>query len=100
GLLIMEKIFETNQTASFDGKRDVVVITLGVSREDGERITDAQKNAAMEAAKSVLQIVGADVDANSTAVLAPAGDESGALIVKSALSLWSDSADSSETNEE
>ena len=101
GLIIMEKIFETNQSAAFDGKRDVVFIILGASREDGERITDAQKNAAMEAAKSVLQIVGADVDANSTAILAPPDVACDAPIVKTTIELWIDEPRSaSDSNEE
>ena len=45
----------------FEDKADAVVIILGAKRNDGEHITDAQKDAAMNAAKSVLQIVGADV---------------------------------------
>ena len=53
----------------FDEKRDLVVIALGVSREDGEHITGAQKDAAMNAAKAVLELVGAEVDANSSAIL-------------------------------
>lgn len=70
----MEKIIETNLRSIFTGKRDVLFIALGVSRENGEHITDGQKNAAMEAAKSVLQIIGADVDANSTALLLQSGE--------------------------
>lgn len=101
GLIIMEKIFETNQTSLFDGKRDVVLVALGVSCEDGGHITDAQKNAAMEAAKSVLQIVGADVDANSTAILAPANVDCDALTVRTTLALWIDETRPvSDTNEE
>lgn len=50
-------------------KRDVIVIVIGVNRTDGEHVTDAQKDAAMNAAKSVLQVVGAYVAANSTALL-------------------------------
>ena len=53
----------------FDEKRDLVVIALGVSRKDGEHITGAQKDAAMNAAKAVLELIGAEVDANSSAIL-------------------------------
>jgi hypothetical protein len=56
-------------TALFSNASDVLVITLGVRRTDGQHVTDAQKDAAMDAAKSVLQIIGADVEANSTAIL-------------------------------
>lgn len=55
-------------TSTFD-KRDVIIIAIGATRSDGEHITDAQKETAMNAAKSVLQVVGADVAANSTAIL-------------------------------
>lgn len=50
-------------------KRDVMVLIIGASREDGEHITDGQKATAMNAAKSVLQMVGADVAVSSTAFL-------------------------------
>ena len=53
-------------TAQFSNASDVLVITIGARRTDGEHITDAQKDAAMDA---VLQIIGADVEANSTAIL-------------------------------
>lgn len=56
-------------TALLSGASDVLVITLGARRPNGEHITDAQKDAAMNAAKSVLQIIGAEVEANSTAIL-------------------------------
>lgn len=62
-----------------DGARDVIVIVVAASREDdsGARvpITEAQKETAMNAAKSVLQCVGATVDANSTSFLLPAEGE-------------------------
>lgn len=59
-----------------ESQRDVIVLVLAASRidENGERlpITDGQKETAMNAAKSVLQCVGADVTVNSSALLFPA----------------------------
>ena len=61
--------------SSVDSQQDVVVLVLTVSREvEGERvpIVAAQKDAAMNAAKSVLQCLDANVGAFSTAMLVPA----------------------------
>ncbi len=61
--------------SSVGAQQDVVVLVLTASREvEGERvpIVGAQKDAAMDAAKSVLQCLGADVGAFSTALLVPA----------------------------
>ena len=61
--------------SSVDSQQDVVVLVLTASREvEGERvpIVSSQKDAAMNAAKSVLQCLGADVGAFSTALLVPA----------------------------
>ena len=58
-----------------DEQKDVVVIVLAASRLDGETrlpLTDGQKDAAMQAAKATLQLVGADVAESSTALLIPA----------------------------
>ena len=55
---------------SVESQRDALVIILTASRADGEErlpITEAQKETAANAAKSVLECVGADVGANSTA---------------------------------
>ena len=60
--------------SSLDGNTDAIIIALSASREvDGARvpITAAQKDAAMEAAKAVLQCVGAEVGAFSSALLVP-----------------------------
>ena len=70
-----DSIFNNSVRMGINGARDVVVIVLAASREDenGDRvpITDGQKETAMNAAKSVLQCVGADVAANSTAWVIP-----------------------------
>lgn len=61
--------------SSVDAQQDVVVLVLTASREvEGERvpIVAGQKDAAMDAAKSVLQCLGAEVGAFSTALLVPA----------------------------
>ncbi len=58
-------------TTLFDDAADVIVITIGAKRTDGGHVTDAQKDAAMNAAKSVLQMIGADVQANSSAIINP-----------------------------
>lgn len=73
----MNEIAITNQViAEIESQKDVVVLILTASRTDetGARvpITDAQKETAMNAAKSVLQCVGAEVAANSTAWILPA----------------------------
>ena len=63
--------------SSVDSQQDVVVLVLTASREvEGERvpIVASQKDAAMDAAKSVLQCLGADVGAFSTALLVPAAE--------------------------
>ena len=72
-----ETIVTQNSVISgIESQKDVVVLILAASRTDetGARvpITDAQKETAMNAAKSVLQCVGAEVAANSTALLIPA----------------------------
>lgn len=72
-----ETIVTQNSVISgIESQKDVVVLILGASRTDetGARvpITDAQKETAMNAAKSVLQCVGAEVTANSTAWILPA----------------------------
>ena len=71
----MEIVQEYNAVVTpLDGHKDAVVIVLACSREvDGERvaIVDAQKDAAMDAAKATLQCLGADVAACSTAFLVP-----------------------------
>ena len=62
---------------SVESQRDALVIILTASRADGEErlpITEAQKETAANAAKSVLEGVGADVGANSTAFVIP-GEE-------------------------
>lgn len=70
-----DSILEKSVRTTINGARDVVVIVLAASREDenGERlpITDGQKETAMNAAKAVLQCVGADVSVNSTAWVIP-----------------------------
>ena len=61
--------------SSVDAQQDVVVLVLTASREvEGERvpIVGAQKDAAMDAAKSVLQCLGADVGAFSSSLVVPA----------------------------
>lgn len=72
-----ETIVTQNSVISgIESQKDVVVLILAASREDENGapvpITDAQKETAMNAATSVLQCVGADVAANSTALLIPA----------------------------
>ena len=67
-----ETIVTQNSVISgIESQKDVVVLILAASRTDetGARvpITDAQKETAMNAAKAVLQCVGAEVAANSTA---------------------------------
>lgn len=70
-----DSVFNNSVRMGINGARDVVVIVLAASREDenGDRvpITDGQKETAMNAAKAVLQCVGADVSANSTAWVIP-----------------------------
>jgi hypothetical protein len=61
--------------SSVDSQQDVVVLVLTASREvEGERvpIVASQKDAAMHAAKSVLQCLGADVGAFSSSLVVPA----------------------------
>jgi hypothetical protein len=72
-----ETIVTQNSVISgIESQKDVVVLILPASRTDetGARvpITDAQKETAMNAAKAVLQCVGAEVGANSTAWILPA----------------------------
>lgn len=69
-----------NLEGLFEDKADAVVIILGAKRDDGEHITDAQKDAAMNAAKSVLQIVGADVVANASTLCANPDYEEGSAL--------------------
>ncbi len=70
------EIMNTSVITGIESQKDVVVLILTASRtdENGDRaaITDAQKETAMNAAKSVLQVIGAEVDANSTAWIIPA----------------------------
>lgn len=73
----MNEIAMTHEViAGIESQKDVVVLILAASRTDetGARvpITDAQKETAMNAAKSVLQCVGAEVAANSTSWILPA----------------------------
>lgn len=76
-------------TAEILDKRDVLVLVVGASREDGEHVTDAQKATAMNAAKSVLQMVGADVAVSSTAFLCNAElTENETLTVETAVKIW------------
>lgn len=74
-----DSIFNNSVRIGINGARDVVVIVLAASREgeNGERlpITDGQKETAMNAAKSVLQCVGADVVADSTAWVIPSMEQ-------------------------
>ena len=72
-----ETIATQNSVISgIESQKDVVVLILAASRRDENdeyvAITDAQKETAMNAAKSVLQCVGAEVAANSTAWILPA----------------------------
>lgn len=93
--MAVEKIYESPElTSTFNNASDVLVITLGVKRTDGEHITDAQKESAMNAVKSVLQIIGADVEANSTAVLSTATVAEGeTLTVKTTVEILKNSGD-------
>ncbi|MBQ9873651.1 MAG: hypothetical protein IJM30_04220 [Thermoguttaceae bacterium] len=66
--------------ASIDGARDVLVLVLTASRTlEGETVSvvGAQKDAALEAAKSVLQCLGVDVGAFSYALPIPRGETEG-----------------------
>lgn len=69
-------VSENAVITGIESQRDVIVLILAASREDENGnaipITGAQKETAMNAATSVLQCVGADVAANSTALLIPA----------------------------
>ena len=88
----MRKIIEPpTLTAQFSDVADTLVITIGVKRNDGLHITDGQKDAAMNAAKSVLQIIGAEVEANSTAILCPVDLPEGSNVyVSAAVELFTD----------
>lgn len=88
----MQKIIESpTLTAQFSDVADLLVITIGVKRNDGLHITDGQKDAAMNAAKSVLQIIGAEVETNSTAVLCPVDATQYADVYSSSkVELWGD----------
>ena len=98
----MDKIKDTTQMAQFLGRRDVIVLMIGASRADGEHITDGQKDAAMNAAKSVLQVVGAEVDAVSTAFLLQDADvaEGDALYVRTTAELFKQTPEEPATQEE
>jgi len=76
---LSDSVFNNSVRMGINRARDVVVIVLAASREDenGDRvpITDGQKETAMNAAKSVLQCVGADVAANSTAWVIPSMEQ-------------------------
>ena len=65
----MNEILNAKLSGKFTGKSEVVVLILGAYRDDGERLTDAQKNAALDAAKAVLQVVGAEVEAAASTLL-------------------------------
>ena len=83
-----------------EDKRDVIVLVIAAKRNDGEHIVDAQKDAAMDAAKSVLQIVGAEVSASSTSILLPIDAEEQGVVVKTSCEIWRNVDDSEdETNE-
>ena len=88
--------------AGFSDKRDVVVLILGASRRDGEHITDGQVGSALNTAKSVLQMVGADVDASSSAFLLSDDDfaEGDALTAKTTVELWKNLSDASNESEQ
>ena len=64
------------QINGIEGARDVIVLVLAATRYDDDGaplpITAAQKDAALNGAKSVLEVVGAEVAATSTALLIPA----------------------------
>ena len=66
----------SNVITGIESQKDIIVLILTASRTDDNgnlvAITEAQKETAMQAGKSVLQCVGADVSANSTALLIPA----------------------------
>lgn len=90
----MDKIRTVEKTANFSGKRDVVLLILGASRKDGEHITDGQVGSALNTAKSVLQMVGAYVDAASSAFLLPddAFAEGETLTVRTLVEMFKESA--------
>ncbi len=71
----MNNVTKITTITGVEDDRDIVVIILSVKRttEDGSyaSITDGQKDAAMNAAKTVMQVLGADVNANSSAILIP-----------------------------
>ena len=101
----MGLIQNNNRTAKFSDRRDAIVLILGASRQDGEHITDAQKDAAMNAAKAVLQIAGADVDASSSAFLLsdPDFQEGDEFTVQTTVSIYKETeeeAEEEETDEE
>ncbi|MBQ9875368.1 MAG: hypothetical protein IJM30_13015 [Thermoguttaceae bacterium] len=81
---------ETPQIAGFTDKSDLIVLTIGAKRKDGGHITDAQKDAAMNSAKAVLQMIGAEVEASSSAFLINESDlaEGETLTVKTYVELW------------
>lgn len=72
----MEVVHELNSLiTSIEGNQDVVVIVLTATRDlngQSASIVGAQKDAAMNAAKSVLQVLGIEVGALSTSLVVPA----------------------------
>lgn len=62
------EIIKQKLEASFEDKADVLVLVIAARRDDGH-VTEAQKESALNAAKSVLEVVGAEVVGNSTAIL-------------------------------
>lgn len=65
-------------TSLVDSGKSVIVIVLAANRtnEAGEvvALTPAQKDAALNGAKSVLEVVGAEVVGNASSLLIPSGD--------------------------
>jgi prolyl-tRNA editing enzyme YbaK/EbsC (Cys-tRNA(Pro) deacylase) len=72
----MEVVHELNPLiTSIEGNQDVVVIVLTATRDlngQSASIVGAQKDAAMYAAKSVLQVLGIEVGALSSSLVVPA----------------------------
>ena len=65
----MQEVINSNVlTCMFEGKADVILFAIAASN-GGSHITGAQADAARDAAKAVLEVLGADVVGNSTADL-------------------------------
>lgn len=62
----MELVKGSTLTANFTDRADVAVFTIGAKLRDGGHVTDGQIASALNAAKSVLQLLGAEVEASST----------------------------------